>query len=135
ARLLAEAGCQMVRVGVQTVNSDTLAAVDRRGTQEKDRATLDHLAEFDVPYAVDHIIGLPGEGPLDQLAALRFYNEVRPRRVVAHWMTYFPGTTALEHAAQSGRLTEADVARILDGDVGAGYMFGGNIAHAEADEL
>jgi radical SAM superfamily enzyme YgiQ (UPF0313 family) len=135
ARLLAEAGCQMVRVGVQTVNSDTLAAVDRKGNEAKVRSTLDFLAEHAVPYSVDHIIGLPGEGAADQLAALRFYNEVRPRRIVAHWMTYFPGTTALDHAHEKGLLSDADVARILDGDVGAGYMFGGNAAFTDHDAL
>jgi hypothetical protein len=126
ARLLAEAGCEMVRVGVQTVNSDTLAQVDRRGDEEKVRRTLEHLAEHGVAYSVDHIIGLPGEGADDQVAALRFYNEVRPARIVSHWMTYFPGTTALEHARERGILSHGDVERILDGDVGAGYMFGGN---------
>jgi radical SAM superfamily enzyme YgiQ (UPF0313 family) len=69
ARLLAEAGCIMVRVGVQSVNSDTLAAVDRKGDREKVVQTLAALAEYGVPYSVDHIIGLPGEGAADQLDA------------------------------------------------------------------
>ena len=43
ARWLAEAGCIMVRVGVQSVNSDTLAAVDRKGDREKVVQTLRHL--------------------------------------------------------------------------------------------
>lgn len=135
ARWLAEAGCQMVRVGVQTVNSDTLAAVDRKGNEEKVRLTLGHLDAYGVPYSVDHIIGLPGEGADDQVAALRFYNKHRPRRIVAHWMTYFPGTTALGQAHDQGLLSDAEVARILDGDVGAGYMFNGNGAYRDADEL
>src|SRR4029078_11682541 len=88
----------MVRVGVQSVNSDTLAAVDRKGDRAKVGQTLRFLSEFGGPYSVDHIIGLPGEGAADQLDALRFYAEVQPKRIVTHWMTYFPGTTALEHA-------------------------------------
>ena len=88
--------------------------------------TLQLLAEFGVPYSVDHIIGLPGEGAADQLDALRFYAEVQPKRIVTHWMTYFPGTTALDHARERGILDDADIDRILDGDVGPGYMFGGN---------
>jgi hypothetical protein len=132
---LAEAGCIMVRVGVQSVNSDTLAAVDRKGDREKVTQTLHHLAEFDVPYSVDHIIGLPGEGAADQLDALRFYVEAQPKRIVTHWMTYFPGTTALDHARQRGLLDDADVDRILDGDVGPGYMFGGNKRYRDHEEL
>jgi pyruvate-formate lyase-activating enzyme len=135
ARMLAEAGCTMVRVGVQTVNSDTLAAVDRKGDEDRIRRTLRNLHDNRLPYTVDHIIGLPGEGPPDQIAALRFYNELRPRRVIAHWMTYFPGTTAFNQARRTGLLSVADVAKILAGDVGPGYMYTGNIEHPENDEL
>jgi len=135
ARLLAEAGCMMVRVGVQSVNSDTLAAVDRKGDREKVVQTLQFLAEYNVPYSVDHIIGLPGEGAADQLDALRFYAEVQPKRIVTHWMTYFPGTTALDHARERGILNDAEIERILEGDVGPGYMFGGNKEYRDHDEL
>jgi hypothetical protein len=135
ARWLAEAGCIMVRVGVQSVNSDTLAAVDRKGDRDKVVQTLRFLAEHGVPYSVDHIIGLPGEGAADQLDALRFYAEVQPKRIVTHWMTYFPGTTALDHARERGILDAADIDRILDGDVGPGYMFGGNKQYPDHDEL
>jgi anaerobic magnesium-protoporphyrin IX monomethyl ester cyclase len=135
ARWLAEAGCMMVRVGVQSVNSDTLAAVDRKGDREQVTQTLRHLGEHDVPYSVDHIIGLPGEGAADQLDALRFYAQVQPKRIVTHWMTYFPGTTALDHARARGLLDDAEIERILDGDVGPGYMFGGNKEYRDHDEL
>ena len=132
---LAEAGCIMVRVGVQSVNSDTLSALDRKGDREKVAETLRHLADAGVPYSLDHIIGLPGEGPRDQVDALRFYSAARPKRIVTHWMTYFPGTTALEHARRDRWLTDAEIERILDGDVGPGYMFDGNAGYADRDEL
>ncbi len=135
ARWLAEAGCIMVRVGVQSVNSDTLAAVDRKGDREKVIKTLEALRDYDVPYSVDHIIGLPGEGAADQLDALHFYAEVEPKRIVTHWMTYFPGTTALDHAREQGILDDGDIDRILDGDVGPGYMFGGNKEYCDHAEL
>lgn len=135
ARWLAEAGCIMVRVGVQSVNSDTLAAVDRKGNQEKVLQTLQFLREFGVPYSVDHIIGLPGEGAREQLDALRFYAQAEPKRIVTHWMTYFPGTTALEQAHAQGLLTQAEYERILDGEVGPGYMFDGNREFRDHQEL
>ncbi|MFT3714010.1 MAG: radical SAM protein [Archangium sp.] len=135
AQHLAEAGCIMVRVGVQSVNSDTLATVDRKGDRNRVAQTLAHLAEFNVPYSLDHIIGLPGEGAADQVEALRFYAEVQPRRIVTHWMTYFPGTTALTHAKERGWLTEAEINRVLDGDIGPGFVFGGNGAYRDHDQL
>ncbi len=135
AQLLAEAGCIMVRVGVQSVNSDTLAAVGRKGDLDKIVQTLDVLAEYNLPYSVDHIIGLPGEGAAEQLDALKFYLKVKPKRILAHWMTYFPGTTVLEEARSQGILSDEDIERILDGDVGPGYMFGGNKEYRDHEEL
>jgi anaerobic magnesium-protoporphyrin IX monomethyl ester cyclase len=125
----------MIRVGVQTVNSDTLAAVDRRGDEDRIRKTIGYMAEYGIPYSVDHIIGLPGEGVNDQIAAIKFYNEVRPTRIIAHWMTYFPGTTALEQAREKGLLTDGALTRILDGEVGPGYMYEGNVDYPQHEEL
>ncbi len=121
ARALAHAGAGMVRVGVQTVNADTLASMDRKGNADRVRQTLDELREFRIPYSLDHIIGLPGEGPDDQKNAIRFYNEVRPSRIHVHWMTYLPGTTALERAGTDGILSEAQIDRILAGEATEGY--------------
>ncbi|UJR84386.1 B12-binding domain-containing radical SAM protein [Sandaracinus amylolyticus] len=121
ARALARAGAAMVRVGVQTVNGDTLAEVDRRGGPERVEQTIAHLRDAGIPYALDHILALPGEGLDDQIAALRFYNRVRPQRVYTHWMTYLPGTTALERARDDGSLSEAQVERILTGDQTDGF--------------
>jgi radical SAM superfamily enzyme YgiQ (UPF0313 family) len=135
ARALADAGCTMVRVGVQTVNSDTLADMDRKGTRDRVRATVDHLREFGINYSLDHILGLPGEGPEDQREALRFYNDVRPARVVVHWMTYLPGTTAIARARDEGLLSHEQVERILRGEQTEGFeapRLVGPGAHKEA---
>ena len=121
AEQLAHAGCGMVRVGVQTVNSDTLASMDRRGDKDRVAQTLESLRDLGIPYALDHIIGLPGEGADDQIDALRFYNAVRPSRIHVHWMTYLPGTTALERAKEEGILSEAQVDRILAGIAEEGF--------------
>ena len=139
AEALAEAGCTMVRVGVQTVNSDTLKGMDRKGDAEKVRSTVASLDAFGIDYSLDHILGLPGEGPDDQRAALSFYNDLRPARIVLHWMTYLPGTTALQRAPQEGTLTQEQVDRILRGEQTDGFeapRLVGPGAHREAlDEI
>jgi anaerobic magnesium-protoporphyrin IX monomethyl ester cyclase len=121
ARQLSRAGCALVRVGVQSVNADTLVGMDRRGHRDRVAETLNFLREFAIPYSLDHILGLPGEGPEDQREAIRFYNQVRPARIVLHWMTYFPGTTALERAERQGLLSADEVRRIRRGEVTEGY--------------
>jgi radical SAM superfamily enzyme YgiQ (UPF0313 family) len=139
ARVLARAGCKMVRVGVQTVNSDTLAAMDRRGNRERVTQAIAALHAHDIPYALDHILGLPGEGPADQREAIRFYNQIRPSRVHVHWMTYLPGTTALERARTDGLLRPEQVEAILTGQSSDGFeapRLVGPSAHADAlDEI
>jgi radical SAM superfamily enzyme YgiQ (UPF0313 family) len=139
ARQLARAGCGMVRIGVQTVNSDTLADMERKGDRERVQQTIDYLRDFGIPYSLDHMLGLPGEGAEDQRQAIRFYNEVRPSRIHVHWMTYLPGTTAIEQARQSGLLAHEQVERILSGEQFEGYeapKLAGAGAHKEAlDEI
>jgi anaerobic magnesium-protoporphyrin IX monomethyl ester cyclase len=135
ARLLADAGCGMARMGVQTVNSETLASMDRKGDRERVAQAVEHLRGARIPYALDHILGLPGEGPEDQREAVRFYNAVRPARIIVHWMTYLPGTTALERAREDGTLSEAQVERVLSGEQTEGFeapRLVGPGAHQEA---
>src|SRR5207247_7943307 len=59
AHALADAGCSMVRVGVQTVNSDTLAEMDRKGNRDRVRATVDHPRQGGIHSSPDHILRLP----------------------------------------------------------------------------
>ncbi len=139
ARALADAGCSMVRVGVQTVNSDTLADMERKGDRDRVRATVEHLGALGIDYSLDHILGLPGEGVDDQRAALAFYNEVRPARIVVHWMTYLPGTTALDRARDTGILSAAQIERILRGEQTEGFeaprLVGPGAHRAALDEI
>jgi hypothetical protein len=111
--------------------------MDRKGDRDRVRATVDHLREFGINYALDHILGLPGEGPDDQRAAIRFYNDVRPARIIVHWMTYLPGTTAINRAVADGILSEEQVERILRGEQTDGFhapRLVGPGAHKEALE-
>lgn len=135
ARQLARAGCAMVRVGVQTVNSDTLAEMDRKGDADRVAQTINHLRDNGLPYVLDHILGLPGEGVEDQRDALRFYNRVRPARIIVHWMTYLPGTTAIDRAREDGILAHEQVERILRGDEVEGFEAPKLVGGAHKDVL
>jgi hypothetical protein len=121
ARALARAGDATVRIGVQTVNSDTLAAMDRKGDRDRVEGAVNAMRDHGIAYSLDHILGLPGETADDQRDAIRFYNAVRPGRVITHWMTYFPGTTAIERARTDGLLSHDQVERILSGEQTEGF--------------
>jgi radical SAM superfamily enzyme YgiQ (UPF0313 family) len=121
ARALARAGASLVRIGVQSVNADTLAAMNRRGDRERVQRAVEAMRDAGVAYSLDHILGLAGESADDQRDAIRFYNEVRPGRIITHWMTYFPGTTALEQARTDGILSPEQYDRIVTGEQTEGF--------------
>lgn len=120
ARLLAEGGCRLIRMGVQSVNAVTLDRLGRPAGPEQVRQAVEWLREAGVPFAFDHILGLPGEGMDEQRAAVREYARLRPSRVLVHWMTYLPGTVAFEDAVRDGVLSADEVDGILAG-VGPGF--------------
>ena len=125
ARLLHDAGCTLVRMGVQSVSPATLERLDRPAGPEHVRRAAGWLRDAGVPYAFDHILALPGEGAAEQRDAVRLYAELKPERVLVHWMTYLPGTAAFDEAVASGHLTADDAKRIL-----AGGMPGFDAPHA-----
>lgn len=115
ARLLADAGCSLVRMGVQSVSPRTLARIARPAGPEQVRQSVGWLREAGVPYAFDHILALPGEGAAEQRDAVRLYAELQPSRIIVHWMTYLPGTAAFDEAVASGHLTQVEADEILAG--------------------
>lgn len=121
ARILKDAGCAMIRIGVQTVNPETLAEMERKGDAEKVQSAIRHLKDYDIDHSVDHIAGLPGEGLEDQKNAIRFYNELRPAQVYVHWMTYLPGTTAFDRARADGSIPAETAEKILMGEENRGF--------------
>ena len=138
ARLLARAGCSLVRVGVQSVNGETLARLDRRGDARRVTAAIHDLDAAGIDVSVDHILGLPGESAADQRDAIRLYCDLAPKRIVVHWMTYFPGTTAFDHAVSSGAIVPELARAIRLGDRIIGFeapslLGGGADASRERD--
>jgi pyruvate-formate lyase-activating enzyme len=136
ARLLAAAGCALVRMGVQSVSPTTLVRMDRTGGPAQVRAAAAWLREAGIPVALDHILALPGEGAAEQRDAVRLYAELRPARVVVHWMTFLPGTVAFDEARASGALPPAAAERILAGEApGFDARHAHELTAAEEDEI
>lgn len=115
ARLLAEAGCAHVKIGLQSTNTDTLREVRRPGTLEKIVEGCRQLRRFGLSFSVDHILGLPGDGEEDLIGALRLYNDIRPSRINTFWLVYFPKTDMVEVGKRAGALDEAMVRKIEQG--------------------
>lgn len=115
AQLLAEAGCKGVKIGVQSITEHGRKFLGRPGTPDEVKRAVSFLRKVDIPFSMDHILGLPVESKEDFLETIRFYCEVKPARVNSHWLTYFPGVKLLEKAIEDRVLTAREAEMVKDG--------------------
>ncbi len=116
ARLLKESGCHKLEIGVQSVNEETKRTVlDRRETKDDMARAFTLLERFGVPYMLNHMFGIPGEGRAQQQEASRFYADFRPVRIGGYYLKYLPGTRINAIAVERGVITPADVERFQEG--------------------
>jgi radical SAM superfamily enzyme YgiQ (UPF0313 family) len=118
---LARAGCVIVRLGVQSVRPATLDRMERPAYSGAVREAVHRLHGAGIRVSLDHMLGFPWETEADQVEAARFYNEVRPDRVICHWMSWLPGTVATSQAVHEGILTADQVDRIGSGATPASF--------------
>ncbi|MSP62702.1 MAG: radical SAM protein [Myxococcales bacterium] len=116
ARLLADAGCESVQMGIQSMDEDYRRKRLRRVERARDvERALTALEKYGVRFTLDHIFGFPGEADAAQEAALALYGRFRPHRVNTFWLTYFPGTQIFREAVAEGRLTAEEASAIERG--------------------
>lgn len=122
-RLIKDAGCHTARLGVQTVHDPTLRSIHRAGTRKKVGQALDTLRRYGIHKKVEHILGLPDEGPEIQRDAIAFYNEHRPTKAQTFWLIPFPGTKIMKTAVERGMITEQDAEDFKEGDPRLRFTF------------
>lgn len=126
-RLLADAGCGWVQMGVQSADEsfkyETLRRYEK--TAEVERA-LELFIKYGVRCKVDHMFGLPGEPVRAQETAKDMYARFPPARIQTFWTQLLPGTQMLAEARAAGTLAESDAELIEEG-------LSGNTYHVPAD--
>ncbi len=138
ARSLGEAGCVLLKLGVQTIDENVLKhTLKRPGKTDSVKTAIAAAREAGMRVNVEHILGLPGEGPEAQSAAARFYAEARPDKIASFWLVYYPGATIGRTARDQGLLSDEDLADIESGDRDFLYtfMFPGGKAEKLQEEL
>lgn len=125
-RWLKEAGLVNVQLGVQTLNEESKARIDRPESRAQLERAMTSLNRYDVHYQVDHMLGVPGETDQDQQTALEFYNQYRPDIVSVFWLKYYPKLPIIDFAIEKGILRTEDIEDIEEGRNEASYLFGGN---------
>ena len=116
AHLLRESGCCKLEIGVQSVNEQTKTEVlDRRESRHDLETTFAACESHGIPYMLNHMMGLPGEGEAEQLEAARLYSRYRPSRIGAYYLKYLPRTRINDIALDRGLINKEDVDAFADG--------------------
>jgi len=120
--LLASAGCETIKMGIQSVDPKTLREVLHRvGLVEDVRRAARMLEEKGIKLVVEHIIGIPGEGPENQEEAARIYSEIRAKKYNSYSLVHFPGTEIIKISKEMGLLDEEKINAIESGDPSVKY--------------
>ena len=123
-KLLADTGCFRVKIGLQTVSDQTRRKLlDRAGGIASVEKAIDLLHRHGISVGVDHMLGLPGEGKVEQEQAAQFYARIRPERINSYWLLYLPGAKIVEYGSQDGTLTEKDIDQIEEGLGQTSYIY------------
>ena len=113
---LADAGCVLIEVGVQSLSPEISRTVLQR---KLDRGLVDQvfagLKKAGIMIWVDHMLGIPGDTIELEEEAIRFYNRHRPGIIYVFWLTYYPGTAIIDIAKDRGLLSAEEIERIYQG--------------------
>ncbi len=102
ARQMRDANFQFVEVGLQTTEAGVLAGVERRLNMDKFLAGIGFLHQYDVPFELQLIYGLPGETPETFRASFEFAASLKPNRLSAFLLQILPGTELWKKAEALG---------------------------------
>ncbi|MCD4780735.1 MAG: B12-binding domain-containing radical SAM protein [Candidatus Omnitrophica bacterium] len=129
ARILADAGCQFVQMGIQSMDDDYKRQVLRRQDRtEHIEKALGVLHKNHLKVKADHMFALPAE-PLDaQEKAMAVYRRQTPYRIQTFWTHYSPGLALNQYALQQGILSLEELEKIHKGLETNFYREGHNLS-------
>ncbi|MCX5785635.1 MAG: B12-binding domain-containing radical SAM protein [Elusimicrobia bacterium] len=123
ARLLKEAGCFKVQLGVQTFDGGRRREILKRTSDNKKiAAAIDLLRREGVYTVCDSILGLPGDTGEDLLNLAGFYAEHTPDQNEVFFLKYYPGTELTIKASEDGLLKPEELAAIEAGEGPSGII-------------
>lgn len=119
---LKKGGCKYVAVGIQSADNIQRKTILKRTYENEDvKRGITDLKAAGISVFLDHIVGIPGDTMEIMHSAAKFYNELKPDRLLSYWLTYFPGTQIIETALEMGVITPEDKENIEAGLGGALY--------------
>ncbi|MCA9402682.1 MAG: cobalamin-dependent protein [Candidatus Omnitrophica bacterium] len=132
-RLLRDASCFMVEMGVQSINTDMKRKLNRFETNGRVEQAIAILQENGIKVHAQNIIALPGEREEHLKEMLEFYSRVKPDVAFFFWLRYYPRTAVIKDALAEGIMTPEQVKLIEDGHFPGTLNTGGTFSNRFAD--
>ncbi|MFH1464981.1 MAG: radical SAM protein [Pseudomonadota bacterium] len=113
ARLLAEAGCFFVGVGIESGSERVRRELlHRPGRSEELVRAAGLLRDRGIALRTNNMVGLPGESLDEMLETLAINQRIQPRDAVCRFFTPYPGTALARYAVEHGFLDAGSVAAV-----------------------
>lgn len=116
AKMLKEAGCKWVQIGVQTIDDGfkgkNLRRYEKAGHIKR---SLKAMINAGLKVKADHMFGLPNEPIEAQENARRMYAEYCPVRIQTYWTCFLPGTELMNEAIKTGFISDEEAERVYEG--------------------
>lgn len=127
ATLLADAGCEMAWMGIQTGAEQLRKEVLNRPESNEDIVKACELIKgAGMKLMVDHIFGIPFENDMSNDISYTLYKHIKADVVNCYNLLYFPKAKIIEHAMRAGILTPLQIADINKGE-GVVYQLGDKV--------
>ena len=115
-RLLADAGCKWIQMGVQSMDDEFKKdALLRYEKSEDIENALQIMHKYGIRVKVDHMFGLPNEPVSAQENALKLYANNHIQRIQTFWTCFLPGTQLMNEAILDGTINQKQIEDINEG--------------------
>lgn len=126
AKILADAGCDSVEMGIQSGSQALRKDVLKRNTKDSQIVlSFNALRRAGIRATADIIIGLPTETKADLDATVDLLIQARPWHLYAFWLRYYPSTEILTLAKERKLLTAEEIQKLEQSLHSRGCLSGG----------
>lgn len=113
AGLLKKAGCNIVNMGVQTIDYNLRKQILNRVESNDDiKRAIVLLNRERISIHANIILGIPGQDKDEWLNIANFFNQYKVTLVLVHWLVYYPRTEIINKAIEYGILNEDKIKKL-----------------------
>ncbi|MBU0468377.1 MAG: B12-binding domain-containing radical SAM protein [Candidatus Omnitrophica bacterium] len=136
AKLLKEAGCHDIELGVQSISSNTRHNImNRPVTDQQLHDSINILKDSGIKIITDNILGMPNQDPKEIIDLLKFYNENRVMKIYCFGFRHYPATDIIEYSKKESLLSEEDIENLENGVNVKTFIQSGDILSFEQKQL